>query len=367
MEFQDYYQTLGVPRTASQADIKKAYRKLAREHHPDRKPGDGAAEARFKQVNEANEVLSDPDKRKRYDQLGANWQAFDQAGGGDPFGPGGPFAGFGGAGNGGRFSGQQGNVRYEFHTGGDAAGFSDFFRMFFGGEAPDVDASRGAGRTRTRVAGADEVDIDELLAQMGVGTATGGRATGRRGSTGTSRPAPRPAAEAVAEIDLEEAFRGATRLVDIDGRRLEVKIPRGADNGTRVKLSGQGPAGVDLIVVVRVRPHPIFTRKGADLERELPVTLEEALLGGEVPVGTLKGRVLLRIPAETQTGRRFRLKGQGMPHLRGEGVGDLYARVRVVLPTNLSEEARAAARAFLDLIDQPDPRGEPKTASSRAH
>jgi DnaJ-class molecular chaperone len=166
-------------------------------------------------------------------------------------------------------------------------------------------------------------------------------------------------AEAVAEIGLEEAYQGTTRRVEIDGRRLDVTIPRGADTGTRIKLSGQGPGGGDLVVVTRVRPHPVFTRRGADLERELPITLREALLGAEVPVTTLKGKVLLKIPAGTQNGHRFRLKGQGMPQLKGDGFGDLYARARVVLPPKLDPEAEAAARALFDLIDQPDPRSAP--------
>ena len=179
-----------------------------------------------------------------------------------------------------------------------------------------------------------------------------GRTAGRAGATRAASPT----AEAVAEITLEEAFHGTTRRVEVQGKRLEVSIPRGADNGTRVKLTGQGPAGGDLVVVVRVRPHPIFNRRGADLERELPITLGEALLGAEVPVTTLKGKVLLRIPAGTQNGRIFRLKGQGMPVLRKDDVGDILAKVRVVLPTNLSPEAEEAARHFIDIVDQPDPR-----------
>jgi molecular chaperone DnaJ len=135
-----------------------------------------------------------------------------------------------------------------------------------------------------------------------------------------------------------------------------VTIPRGADNGTKIRLTGQGPQGGDLVVTVRVRPHPVFRRTGADLERELPITLAEALLGGEVPVTTLKGKVLLRIPAGTQNGHRFRLTGQGMPRLKGEGNGDLYARARVVLPTALDDDAAEAARAFVDKLNQPDPR-----------
>ncbi len=178
---------------------------------------------------------------------------------------------------------------------------------------------------------------------------------GRSGSQGGGRTV-REAVEAEAEITLDEAYRGTTRLLDVGGRRLEVKIPRGVSTGSRVRLSGQAPGGGDVAVVVRLAPHPVFTRHGRDLERELTVTLREALLGGEVAVGTLKGRVMLTIPAGTQNGRRFRLAGQGMPDLKGDGTGDLYVRTRVVLPTDLSDEATAAARRFLDLVDQPDPR-----------
>jgi curved DNA-binding protein len=164
------------------------------------------------------------------------------------------------------------------------------------------------------------------------------------------------AVEARAELSLEEAFHGTTRIVEIDGKRLEGTIPRGVDTGSRIRVPGRGGDGRDLHVVVTVRPHPVFTRRGADLERELLVTLEEALLGAEVPVTTLRSRVVLTIPAGTQSGRQFRLKGQGMPRLNGDGAGDLYVRVRVVLPTGLSDEAVAAARRFFDLVHQPDPR-----------
>ena len=333
MEYKDYYKVLGVPRTASTAEVKKAFRKLARELHPDRNPGDTAAERRFKEANEAHAVLSDPEKRKQYDTLGANWEQFARAGAGAGA-AGDPFAGFG----------RGGNVRYEFRTsGGGAEGFSDFFRVFFGGEGPAATGSTGRG---------DSMSFDDILAGMGING--GGAAGGRTGSAASTRP--RGAVEATAELSLEEAFHGTSRVVEVGGKRLEVSIPRGVDSGSRVRLSGKAGDGRDLVVVVRVRKHPVFTRKGADLERELLISLEEALLGGEIPVGTLKGRVLLTVPPGTQNGRTFRLTGQGMPRFRGEGSGDLYVRVRVVLPSRLTADAEKAARRFLDLVDQPNPR-----------
>jgi curved DNA-binding protein len=343
MDYQDYYETLGLKRGASQPEIRKAFRRLARENHPDAKPGDSAAERRFKQVNEANAVLSDPEKRRKYDLLGANWEAYSHAGAGagGQYARGNPFAGFGrGA------AGQSGNVRYEFRTAGAGGGeYSDFFRTFFA--ADDAPASGGSGRGRASGAGPT---FEDILSGMGLNESGGGPA---------ARPGPRRQpnhpAEAIAEISLEEAFHGTSVRLEIEGKRLEVTIPRGADTGTRIKLSGQGPGGSDVVVVVRVRPNAVFSRRGGDLERELPITLSEALLGGEVPVTTLKGKVLLRIPAGTQNGRTFRLKGQGMPHLRGDDVGDLLAKVRVVLPA-IDPEVEEDARQLLDRLGQPDPR-----------
>jgi DnaJ-class molecular chaperone len=367
-EFLDYYKTLGVPRTATQADIKKAFRKLARESHPDKHPGDTAAERRFKAINEANAVLSDAGKRAKYDQFGADWEAYSRAGAGagsggrDPFGPGSPFAGFNAAGFGGsRTGGAPGGVRFEFRsTGGGAGGFSDFFHMMFGDESAAAGeperftaggrAPRSAGAAGA--AGGSGESIDELLARLGMaGTIPGTDA----GAASRQRPRPAPI-EVTAELSLEESYHGTSRIVELDGRRLEVTIPRGASTGSRIRLTGKGPGGADLVVVTRLKPHKVFTRRGDDLEREVPVTLREALLGSEIPVGTLKGRVLLKVPAGTQNAKQIRLKGQGMPHLKGDGHGDLFVRVRVVLPTDLSDEAQAAAAAFLDLADQPDPR-----------
>jgi curved DNA-binding protein len=361
MDYKDYYAVLGVPRTASDKEIKKAFRKLAREHHPDVKGGDAAAERRFKEVNEANAVLSDADKRALYDRLGTDWEAYARAGtgagagaragaagqgGANPFGS----AGFGGA--------PGGNVRYEFHTTGDPGEFSDFFNAFFAGASEPVN---GPGRGRRPTGGPT---FEDILAGMGLGADGGGfgadaatsRGRGPAGRNTTTTTARRPAsAEATAEITLDEAYHGTSRLVDVDRKRLEVTIPRGADTGTRIRLTGKAPGGGDLYVLVRQRPDPTFTRRGADLERELPLTLEEALIGAQVKVRTPKGRVALTIPGGTQPGRVFRLTGQGMPRFRAEGFGDLYAKAKVVLPTNLSEPAREAAHDFFKLANQPEP------------
>jgi curved DNA-binding protein len=357
MDYRDYYATLGVKRDASPAEIKRAFRKLARQHHPDLKPGDKAAEAKFKEINEANEVLSDPEKRSKYNTLGANWEALSQAGAGrrgapggrgaagDPFGPGSPFAGFSQPGAGG------GNVRYEFRPSGEAGGFSDFFRTFFGAASGAETSPASGGRGSRPAGGASFEDILAGLNLEGGGAAPNGRANPAHG---------RVTSEADVELGLEEAFHGTRRLLELDGKRLEVAVPRGVETGSRIRLRGKGAGGGDLDLVTRVRPHPVFGRKGADLIRDLPISLREALLGAEVPVGTLKGKVLLKIPAGTQNGRTFRLAGQGMPRLKPkEGVkptGDLLVTVRVILPKDLGDEARTAAVAFLDLVNQPDPR-----------
>ncbi len=245
LDYKDYYAVLGVPRTASQADIKKAFRKLARQHHPDAKPGDTAAERRFKEINEANEVLSDPARRKQYDELGANWEAISRARqAGAAGGAGAPFGGFGG------YPG--GNVRYEFHTTADPGEFSDFFRMFFGEEAMgSAGASPASGGRGSRPTGG--LGFDDILSGMGIDGQAARTAQRRR-----SRPVAPPTHEAQAEITLSEAYHGTTRLVEVDGKRLEIKIPPGADTGTRIKLSKRGPGGGDLIVVVQLTPDRSF-------------------------------------------------------------------------------------------------------------
>jgi curved DNA-binding protein len=369
MEYKDYYKTLGIDRKATPAEIKRAYRKLARELHPDRNPGDKTAERRFKDVNEANEVLSDATKRGQYDMLGANWDQYARAGGaggaggayaGDPFGPGGPFAGYAqGAGG--------GNVRYEFRGGG-GEDFSDFFNVFFGGgsgsapggtrAAGGAQASSGSGRATGTATSGRRGGLDDLLSRLrfdgdGAGATTGARG-GARGKARRGEDA-----EVEVELTLEEAFHGSARLIQIGDRRLEVKVPAGVETGSKIRLSGKAGTGNDagdLYLVTRVKPSPVFTRNGADLSREVPITLQEALLGGEVDVETLGGRVLLTVPAGTQQGQAFRLAGKGMPRLKGDGRGDLFARIRVVMPAKLEGGQREAAEEFLRQVVQPNPR-----------
>lgn len=280
MAKKDYYQVLGVNRGASDKEIKQAYRKLARKYHPDVNPGDTSTEAKFKEVNEAYEVLSDTDKRKKYDRFGDQWQHADQftrAGGRNPFGGYGP-----------------GNVHFEFGDSG-GGGFESIFGDLF----------------------------------SGFGGATGARA----------RPQRRRSIEHPVEITLEEAFSGTTRRIDVSGRRLEVKIPAGVDNGSKVRINQ--PAG-DIHLVISVRPHKRFERKGDNLHVEVPVSLASAILGGEIEVPTLSGKKLaLKIPPETQNGKSFRLGKQGMSKLNKKGErGDLFAKVQVVLPTELTESEK---------------------------
>jgi curved DNA-binding protein len=375
MEYKDYYKTLGVDRKATPAEIKKVYRRLARELHPDKNPGNKTAESRFKEVNEAHEVLGDPKKRQQYDALGSNWEQVSRAGGGsaggsgaagnplgsDPFGPGSPFAGYG--------AGQGGNVRYDFRGAG-GQDFSDFFRTFFGGaeaaeSAAKATATRSAGNRRS---GSPFEDLFSRRrpaqsggADAGAGSAANGNSAGQSTDPTARHKGIRRGEDAEVEVDLtlEEAFHGSARLVQVGDKRLEVKVPAGVETGSKIRLSGKAGSGKDagdLYLVAKVQPHAVFTRSGADLTRELPVTLGEALLGGEVEVDTLRGRVLLKIPAGTQSGQAFRLSGQGMPRLKGDGAGDLYARVKVILPPTLEGRQKTAAEEFLRQIVQPNPR-----------
>ena len=318
MEFKDYYQTLGVSKTASEKEIKQAYRKLARKHHPDVNPGDKAAEARFKEINEAYEVLGDPDKRKKYDELGANWRMYEQAqqqGAGFPSG-GNPFAGGAWNINVGGPGGYRTMTEEEMHElFGNEDPFSDFFRTFFGGGGP----REGAGRARQ----------------------------GRAPRTQKGRDI-----EHEVELTLEEAYHGATRRISIKqgghARSVDVRIPVGVKDGSRVRAAGEGESGSnggasgDLYLRVRIRPHPVFERKGVDLHTTVAVPVTTAVLGGEAQVPTITGSVRLKIPETTQSGQVFRLKGHGMPTVgKPDERGDLYATVEVQLPRSLTKEQRA--------------------------
>jgi curved DNA-binding protein len=331
MDYKDYYAVLGVPKTATQAEIKKAYRKLARELHPDRNPGDKEAERRFKEANEAQAVLSDPGKRKQYDELGANWQAYQQAG--DFSGrESSNWSGFGGAPGGTRWTYQRVNPE-------EMGGFSDFFSTFFGGGGGRASAAGTPFGSRNSDGGFEYVDLSDFAS----------------GGTRTQRPRRvTPAAQATADISLAEVATGAERLVDVNGRRLQVKIPAGVGDGSKVKLSGAVDGG-DLVITVHVKQDPRFDRNGADLTTDLPISLNEALLGGEVRVPTLNGSVKLRIRPNTQNGQEIRVANRGLPK-RGKPSdrGDLLVRVRVVLP-KLDDEARAAFEQFAAAHPQPIP------------
>ncbi len=322
MDYKDYYKIMGVDKHATAKDIKAAYRKLARQYHPDVNPGNKSAEAKFKEVNEAYEVLGDEAKRKKYDELGAHWKEYEQwqkaggAAGGQPF----DWSRYGFAG------GPGGGVHYQtmteedlqnlFGGAGGESPFSSFFYTFFGGDQPGAGPGAGA-RFRT-----------------------GGRS--RRGQD----------FEEHLEITLEEAHNGTTRIFQMEdgrgkSRRIEARIPAGVQEGSRVRLAGQGgpgtagaPAG-DLYLVVHIMRHQVFDRRGDDLYTKLRVPLTTAVLGGEVTVPNLNGKVALKIPAETQNGRVFRLKGKGMPRLNNpQQHGDLLAEVSVVLPDGLTDKER---------------------------
>ncbi len=316
MANKDYYQILGVDRNASEKEIKRAYRRLARKHHPDLNPGDKSAEARFKEMNAAYQVLSDPEKRKKYDQFGDQWEHADQ------------FAKAGGQ-QGVRWDTGKGGTTFEY---GDMSGLGDVFSSLFG------DAGMGSRTRRGPQRGQD--------------------------------------VESPVEISLEEVYHGSRRVIQLQTtepctacggtgrvgnrvctmcggtggkvitRRLEVKIPQGVKDGSRIRMAREGAPGRaggskgDLYLVVRVLPHKVFERKGDDLYAEISVPLATAVLGGEVRVPTLDGNLSLKIPPETQNGKLFRLVGKGMPQLGNANHGNMFAKVNVVLPTKLTEEER---------------------------
>ena len=295
----NYYDTLGISKEASEKDIRQAFRRLARQHHPDVNPDNPSAEDKFKEINEAYTVLNDPESRKKYDRYGDNWKYADQH---EQAGP-----------------GSRRSYRRSSRDGGDPFGGSGAHSSIF-----------------------------DLFGGAGAGFRSGG-------GTGF-RP---PPVEHHVDISLEEAFQGASRVLQLqDGRRIEAKIPAGVDNGSKVHISPDGNQGGDFNLVVSVVSHPKFQRQGRDLYVDVDLALDDAILGTETAVPTLTGQLALTVPPETPNGRRFRLSGQGMPSL-GAGPaasrGDLYATVRVVLPTGLTEEEREFFRQLRERrASQPD-------------
>ena len=318
VQFRDYYETLGVSKTATDDEIKSAFRKLARKYHPDVAKDKKSAEEKFKQINEAYEVLGDPEKRKKFDQLGANW---NQPGGFQPppeWGaqqPGGGFHRYGG--------GQDGGVEFEF----GGTGFSDFFEAFFGG---------GRGQS-----------------------AFGGGGRGFGGGSGAARGSD---VEADIMVPLEEALHGAKRAISLrrgGSNKIEtyqVKIPRGVHEGQRIRLAGQGEAGAgggksgDLFLRVRLARHPDFIVEGSDLIHELKIAPWQAVLGAEIEVPTLEGKVRLKIPPGTQSGQKFRLRERGLPTAAGKR-GDLFVLIQMNVPKKITERERELWRGLAKLHD----------------
>jgi curved DNA-binding protein len=298
MDYKDYYKTLGVNKTATQDEIKKTYRKLAVKYHPDKNPGDKEAEEKFKNISEAYNVLSDPEKRKQYDELGANWNKYQQAGGGFNWqeysrSTGRPGGGFGG---GSAFEG---------------ADFSDFFRDFFGGAANPFQGGGSEFRNWQQ--------------------------THRRGQD----------YQADTHINLEDAYHGTTQILTVNGKQLRLKLKPGIADGQTLKLKGKGgasptngPAG-DLYLSVHVNPHSNYRRDGNDLHQEVWVPVYTAMLGGKIEFTSLGGKLSLNLKEGTQSDKKLRLKGKGMPHYGSPAsYGDLYVTIKIKLPEKLSSEEK---------------------------
>jgi len=333
MEYKDYYKILGVGKKASQDEIKKAYRKLARKYHPDANPGDKASEEKFKEIGEAYEVLKDPEKRSRYDQLGSNWKAYERAyqqQGGWP-------------------GGAQGQRTYTYtgNTGGFnfgdlGGGFSDFFEMFFG-------------------SGADS-RFSDAFTNMGAGGSGQQQKQQRQGFWNQNPAQKGQDYQYNIEITLREAYSGTKRSLKFqkDGktRSLNVKVPAGIKDGGRIRVAGEGGKGAgggpsgDLFLVVNIAKNGFFERKGDDLHAEIPVSIKEALFGSKIDFKSFGGEISVKLPPKTQSGKTLRLKGKGMPKLKGKGFGDLYLKVKIVLPKDLSAEQEKHLKEFAKIYDE---------------
>lgn len=348
MDFKDYYKTLGVEKNATIKDVKAAYRRLARKYHPDVNPGDKSSEERFKEINEAYEVLSDKDKRSKYDQFGASWKE----GGGYRPPPGTNSQGAQDGtfyysniedllrGSGQRQAGEE-----------NLGGFSDFFNSLFGGASPRSGRRSGAftGERRSRQAlrGEDlEFPLDITLEEAVQGTQRSlqmekEEACKTCGGSGNSGGSICPTC--------------AGSGIHVFPRRIDVKVPPGVREASKVRIPGEGRAGRsggqagDLYLVIRIQPHGIFELRGADLACDLPLTIPEAVLGAEIEVPTLSGKVSMRIPPETSSGKTFRLTGQGLPATRNKPAGDLYLKAKIVSPSRISPKEQDLYRELAAL------------------
>ncbi|GHF39354.1 curved DNA-binding protein [Deinococcus metalli] len=301
MAYKDYYDVLGVTRSASEADIKSAYRKLAKQYHPDKNAGDEKAADRFKEIGEAYAALSDPEKRKVYDQFGHTGQV-------PP--------GYGGPGGGGGFQGGD-------FSGFDPSQFSDFFQGLFG---------RGGGGGFRNPAG-QQVNLEDLLGGGGLG---GGRRFVQN-------------VEGELQVTLEEAFAGSDEVINVDGKRLSLRVPAGTRDGARLRLAGQGPGGGDVLLTIRVLEDARFELDGDHLTTSVDVPAPVAALGGDVKVQTISGGSgQLSVPAGSSGGRRMRLRGQGWPKKDGTR-GDLYVRLNVTVPKTLTDQEKELYRQLRDL------------------
>jgi curved DNA-binding protein len=336
MEYKDYYKTLGVDKNASKDEIKKAYRKLARKYHPDVNPNDSEAAKKFSDISEAQEVLTDDEKRKKYDQLGADWQRYQNTGGTGDF-DWSRYAAGGASPGGGQTYYYNGD--WEDLFGGTGGGFSDFFQNIFGGFGGSASGESFSG------------------SPFG-GSSTRRSSGGGFGGAGFAFQGQDLSAELT--ISLEEAYTGCMRVIDVGGKKMRITLDPGIKDGQTIKLKGKGGAGAqggpagDLYITIRVTLHPDYRREGNDLFQEVPVSVYTAMLGGSLDVQSLGGKLKLKVPPETQSGTTFRLKGRGFPVYGKKGhFGDLYVKVIIQVPKNLRQEEKDLIRQLAAMRNEP--------------